>query len=174
MIILKRFFFKKVQSTNNLAIRKINSGFSNGIIIADYQTNGRGQYGRKWISFKGNLFISVFFKVKKNLSIKKMTNLNCTLLKTLFSKIAKRSVSIKYPNDLLLNKKKFCGILQETQYSKNSKFLVIGIGVNLVKNPKIKNYPTTNIFKETGLKIKKTNLINNIAISYVKKLKLFA
>ena len=51
---------------------------------------------------------------------------------------------------------------------------MIGIGINLVKSPKIKNYPTTNILKETGIKVKKYDLIKNIEKSYIKNLKLFA
>ena len=73
----------------------------------------------------------------------------------------------------LVNKKKICGILQETTFNKKVKFIVIGIGINLIKNPKIKNYPTTNILKETGIKVKKMNLIKNIEKNYIKNLKLF-
>ena len=55
---LKRFLFKKVKSTNNTAIRLINRGNNNGIISAEIQTKGKGQRTNKWISNKGNLFIS--------------------------------------------------------------------------------------------------------------------
>jgi BirA family biotin operon repressor/biotin-[acetyl-CoA-carboxylase] ligase len=52
---LKKFNFKIVNSTNDLAIRIIkNSNNKSGIIIAKRQKKGRGQYGRKWTSFKGN------------------------------------------------------------------------------------------------------------------------
>jgi len=57
----KKFFYKKVKSTNDLALKKIRTGYGNGIIVADYQNEGRGQYGKKWISFKGNLFLTIFF-----------------------------------------------------------------------------------------------------------------
>ena len=60
----KQFNFKKVKSTNQTAIRiikKNNHDF--GIIISETQTGGRGQYGRKWISFKGNVFLSFFFRL---------------------------------------------------------------------------------------------------------------
>ncbi len=170
----KKFFFKKVNSTNDIAIKKIKSGHSNGIIISDYQKRGRGQYGKKWISFKGNLFLSIFFKIKKKNSIKKLTILNCHLLKKLLSKCFKQKITIKHPNDLLINNKKFCGILQETTFNDKDKFIIIGIGLNLIKNPKIKKYPTTNILEETGLKIKKLNLAKKIENIYSINLKLFA
>ena len=77
----KKFFYKKVNSTNDLAIKKIKTGFTKGIIIADYQKKGRGQYGKKWLSFKGNLFITIFFEIKKNIKLRKIITLNCKIIK---------------------------------------------------------------------------------------------
>ena len=173
-MIFKKFFYKKVNSTNDLAMKKIKNGITQGIVIADYQKKGRGQHGKKWLSFKGNLFITIFFKLKENINIKKITILNCKIIKKTLFKYIKKTISIKPPNDLLINKKKICGILQEIKFNNKSKFIVIGIGINLIKSPQIKNYPTTNIFKETGFKVKKHDLIKNIEKNYIKNLKLFA
>ena len=170
----KKFFYKKVNSTNDLAIKKIKVGIVKGIIIADYQKKGRGQQGKKWLSFKGNIFMTIFFKIKENINIKKITILNCKIIKKVLFQFIKKTIVIKPPNDLFINKKKICGILQEIKFKNESKFLIIGIGINLVKSPKIKNYPTTNILKETGIKVKKYDLIKNIEKSYIKNLKLFA
>ena len=170
----KKFFYKKVNSTNDLAIKKIKTGLTKGIIIADFQKKGRGRFGNKWLSYKGNLFMTIFFEIKKTIQLKKITTLNCKIIKSALIQYFKKSIAIKYPNDLLVNNKKICGILQETAINKKLKFIIIGIGINLVKNPKIKNYPTTNILKETGLKVKKPNLIKNIEKNYIKNLKLFA
>ena len=64
--------FKKVKSTNDTAIRILrNSKLNYGMIIAETQSKGRGQYGRKWISLKGNLFVSFFYSLE---------NLNLTFL----------------------------------------------------------------------------------------------
>ena len=170
----KKFFYKKVNSTNDLAIKKIKTGSAQGIIVADYQKKGRGQHGKKWLSFKGNLFITIFFKIKHNINIKKITILNCKIIKKILLKYIKKTISIKAPNDLLINKKKICGILQEIKFNNEVKFIVIGVGINLIKNPKIKNYPTTNILSETGFKVKKIDLIKNIEKNYINNLKLFA
>ena len=63
---LKKFKFKKVKSTNNTAIRIIKeTKYNLGMVVAETQANGRGQYGRKWISSKGNLFISFFNELNK-------------------------------------------------------------------------------------------------------------
>ena len=52
---LKIFKYKKVKSTNDIAIRKIRSGIKNGIVTSDVQSSGRGRHGNKWVSYKGNL-----------------------------------------------------------------------------------------------------------------------
>ena len=170
----KKFFYKKVNSTNDLAIKKIKEGINKGIIIADYQKKGRGQQGKKWLSFKGNIFMTIFFKIKENINIKKITILNCKIIKKVLFQCIKKTITIKPPNDLLVDKKKICGILQEIKFNQKHKFIIIGIGINLIKNPIIKNYPTTNILKETGFKVKKLNLIKKIEKNYIKNLKLFA
>ena len=170
----KKFFYKKVNSTNDLAIKKIKVGITKGIIIADYQKKGRGQQGKKWLSFNGNIFMTIFFKIKENINIKKITILNCKIIKKVLFQCIKKTITIKPPNDLLVDKKKICGILQEIKFNQKHKFIIIGIGINLIKNPIIKNYPTTNILKETGFKVKKLNLIKKIEKNYIKNLKLFA
>ena len=88
----KQFKFKKVKSTNNTAIRIIkNSNFKYGMVISDTQTMGRGQYGKKWISHKGNLFVSFFYELKNiNLSISRLTKFNCLLVKKLLTNYYKK------------------------------------------------------------------------------------
>ena len=170
---LKKFFYKKINSTNDMAIQKIKNGFSRGLVFAVGQKKGRGQYGKKWISLKGNLFLSVFFVINKQIPLKKITYLNCQIIKKTLSKLFKTKLSIKLPNDLLINKKKVCGILQETIINNDKKFIIIGIGINLKKNPIIKNYPTTNLLEETGLKITRFKLLNVIKKDFEKNLKKF-
>jgi BirA family biotin operon repressor/biotin-[acetyl-CoA-carboxylase] ligase len=84
---LKKFNFKKVNSTNDLAIRIIkNSKNKSGIVIAEIQKKGRGRYGKKWISYKGNLFVSIFFTIDKiNLTLGQITKINCLLIKKILS-----------------------------------------------------------------------------------------
>ena len=51
--------YESVDSTNNVAIRRIKQGkIEPTLIIANFQRRGRGQYGRKWVSHKGNIFVS--------------------------------------------------------------------------------------------------------------------
>tara|TARA_B110001450_G_C17632203_1_gene485697 strand:- start:7 stop:564 length:558 start_codon:yes stop_codon:yes gene_type:complete len=155
---LKKFNFKTINSTNDLAIRIIKtSRTKSGIVIAEKQINGRGQYGKRWISYKGNLFVSIFFPIDNiKLSLKNLTKVNCLLVKKLIFEFYKGKISVKYPNDLLINKKKISGILQETLTKSNEKFIIIGIGINLIKSPKIINYPSTSLLDLINIKISST------------------
>jgi len=156
---LKKFNFKIVNSTNDLAIQIIkNTNNKSGIVIAEKQINGRGQYGKRWTSFKGNLFVSIFFQVNKvQLSLKDLTKVNCILVKKLLSNFYKGKIIIKNPNDLLINNMKISGILQEIISKSDKKFIIVGIGINLIKSPIIKNYFTTNLYDLTGVKITPKN-----------------
>ena len=160
----KIFRFKKVKSTNTTAIRVLkNSDIHYGMISSESQNNGRGQYGKKWISYKGNLFVSFYFKLDNlKISIKQLTKLNCLLVRKLLSTYCKKKIIYKKPNDLLVDRKKICGILQETLKKFDKKYLIVGIGINLIKNPYIKNYPTTNLYELTGKKILKSKIENEL------------
>ena len=160
----KIFRFKKVESTNKTAIRIIkNSNIDYGMVIANTQKRGRGQYGKKWISYNGNLFISFFYKYDQlDVSLKQITKINCLLVKKLLSTYYKKKIIFKKPNDLLINKKKICGILQEKISKLNKKYLIVGIGINLIKNPNLKNYPTTNLSELLEKKVSKNKIEKQI------------
>ena len=130
----KKFKFKKVKSTNNTAIRIIKeTKYNLGMVVAETQVNGRGQYGRKWISSKGNLFVSFFNELNKsNLTISAITKINCLLVKKLLSKFTRKKILFKKPNDLIVDKKKISGILQEVIICEEKKFLIIGVGLSLI------------------------------------------
>ena len=74
----------------------------------------------------------------------------------------KNKIIFKKPNDLLIDRKKICGILQETLVKLNKKYLIVGIGINLIKNPYIKNYPTINLLDLTKKSISKSKIENEI------------
>ena len=167
------FRFKKVKSTNNTAIRIIrNSKLENGMIISELQSDGRGQYGRRWISEKGNLFVSLFY-IQNNLylTLKQLTKINSFLVKKLLAKYYKKKIDFKKPNDLLINKKKICGILQETIDKLDNKYLIVGIGINLIKSPNINNYPTTNLYDLIKKKISKKKIEMDLKQIFENKLK---
>ena len=167
---LKQFNFKKVKSTNQTAIRLIKSSKNEfGLIVSEAQSKGKGQYGRKWISYKGNIFLSFFYKLENiNLSLSSLTKINCFLVKDVISKYYKKKITFKLPNDLLINKKKICGILQEKIEKSKKQYLIVGIGFNLIKSPNIPNYPTTNLLKITNQKINKKKFVKELKITFEK------
>ena len=172
---LKKFRFKKVKSTNNTALRIIKkTNYTLGMVVAQSQVKGRGQYGKKWISSKGNLFVSFFNELnQKNLSINTITKINCLLVKKLLSKFTSKKISYKKPNDLLIDKKKISGILQEIILVKDKKFLITGIGINIIKNPNIRNYPATNLQEVIKKSISKLKVENKLKQIFEKNLSKF-
>ena len=170
---LKIFRFKKVNSTNNTAVRIIKkTNLDYGMIISEMQNNGRGQYGKKWISYKGNLFISFFYSLEKiDVALKQLTKINCLLVKKLLSFYYKKKIILKKPNDLLINRKKICGILQETLIKLDKKYLIVGIGINLIKSPNIKNYPTINLSEIVNKNFKKKDIESKLKKIFEMKLK---
>ncbi len=125
-MIIKSFNYKFVNSTNDIAINLIKQkNIKAGFVLAEKQKKGRGQRGKKWISYKGNLFISIFFSLEKiNLTLKQLTKTNTKLIIKLISQYYKKKIKVKLPNDILINKKKICGILQETIQKNDNKYLI--------------------------------------------------
>ena len=168
----KKFKFKRIKITNNTAIRIIKeTNCKLGMIVAETQINGKGQYGRKWISLKGNLFVSFFNELNKTkLTINAITKMNCLLVKKLLSLFTSKKILFKNPNDLLINKKKISGILQEVIFLRGKKFLITGIGINIKKNPIIRNYPATNLQEVTKKSISKLIVENKLKQLFEKNL----
>lgn len=165
---LKKYKFNFVTSTNDKALSIIKKTNKNsGIILANNQSKGRGRYGKKWISYNGNLFMSVFFNIDKlKLTKEKLSKLNFMIIKKVLKKYCNKRIQIKFPNDILVEKRKICGILQEKFMYKKSNFLIIGIGINLVKNPKIRNYPTTCLSNITNYNINRELIFKDIKKTY--------
>ena len=162
--------YKKVTSTNDTAIKLIKKkGKISGYICSERQTKGRGTYGKKWISCKGNLFGSIFFPLNNNYpTFNEFSIINPVLISNVIRKFCKnKKINLKFPNDILINKKKICGILQEIITNKSKKFLIIGIGLNIIANPiVIKKFKATNIYAETQKKPKLNEIIKLITSSY--------
>ena len=165
--------YKKVKSTNDIALKLIKKKITNAtLIITEKQTNGRGRVGKKWISKKGNLFISLFFKFDhKKINFKQFAILNAYLLKKVISKIILKKIKIKWPNDLLYNDQKFCGILQEVIRFNNLDYLIVGIGLNTNVDPQNKSFKSTSLKNILNKKIDNKKILKNIIIAYEKFLK---
>ena len=168
----KIFKFKNVTSTNDVAMNLIKEDKKEtGCIYAEIQTKGRGTRGRRWISQKGNFFGSIFFPLKNDYPpFNEFTIINPVIISGVMENFCeKKNISFKWPNDVFLNGKKICGILQELITLNRKKYLIIGIGINIVSNPNIKaKYETTNIFLETRKIPSIKEIIKQIIFSYEK------
>ena len=162
--------YKKVKSTNDVAMKLIKRNILEPTLITtEKQTSGRGRIGKKWISLKGNLFITLFFKFdQKKINFKQFAVLNAFLLKKVISKIISKKIKIKWPNDLLFNKLKFCGILQEVINFDNFDYLIVGIGLNTNIVPQNENFKSTCLKNILNKKVDNQKILKKIAIAYEK------
>ena len=125
--------------------------------------------GKKWISQKGNLFISIFFEIdQKRINFKQFAILNAFLLRKLLSKFISKKVKIKWPNDLLYKKEKISGILQEVITYNQKNYLIVGIGVNTNIVPKNKSFSSTSLKNIIDRKIDNKEILKNIKNNYEK------
>ena len=167
---LKMIKFKNVKSTNDEAIKLIKSNKTKPTIIHSYnQSKGRGTMGKKWISKKGNIFLSIFFKMNiKKYNFKDFAIVNPHIIRGVLEMFSKYKVSVKWPNDLLIKKKKVCGILQETIEHKESKYLIIGIGINTKYAPISNSFKSISLLNCSNNKIKNEDIVLKIKISFEK------
>ena len=165
---LKIIKMKKVKSTNSIALKLIKRKILKPTLITSLaQTNGRGTMGKKWISIKGNLFISIFFDISsKKMTFKNYSVLNPYIIRNILNKYSKEKIYIKWPNDILIKGKKICGILQEVIEFKNKKYLIIGIGINTLVSPIGKNFKSISLLNCSNTVIKNSKILNDIKLAY--------
>ncbi len=152
-----------VDSTNNYAAKLISEGkIQNGsVIMADFQTNGRGQRGNTWQSVSSeNLMFSLVFQpigITPDQQIRLSWYTAVIWIKCLhrFSIAAQ----IKWPNDIFVGENKLGGILIEQQILGNTiAWSIVGCGMNVNAHPELKN--TSSIFEQTQVHFKPRTVLN--------------
>ncbi len=159
--------FKSIESTNDFL--KVNSkSLANGtIVVSEEQTNGRGRSNHLWISEKGNLYFSFLIKddVTRMEIFKYIANTSVAIIRLLRGFRIKSE--IKYPNDILVEDKKICGILIESYGSLDIKYLVVGVGINVNQQDfKGLNKKATSIKNETNKSRDLDKILNIFIQSY--------
>lgn len=131
----KLFVFDTIDSTNACAKVLAEIDIDNGtVVIAEYQTEGRGRLGRSWNSEKGkNLLFSVIMKPQIHRSLVGLLPLYAALsVAQGIREMLNIEVECKWPNDILIHSKKCCGILLESSLKVETlKYAIIGIGINV-------------------------------------------
>ncbi len=158
-----------IPSTNSLAMTLLKEGAAEGtIVVTDHQTDGRGQKGSSWYASAGeNLTFSLILR-PQNLE-KQLFHLSqaasLSLCEAIKNRCADADVRIKWPNDILMNRKKVAGILIESQWEGHAiKGTVVGIGVNVnqVSFPDGLRHPATSLRLACGRPMDRGQLIRDI------------
>ena len=127
--------FQSLKSTNEFALSlKGMPVFSEGLLVTtDHQSKGKGQLGNSWDSASGlNILLSVVIEPKISLNRQFDINKIVTLAIYDFLTSFSSNISVKWPNDILLDKKKIAGVLIENIVANNIiSYSVIGIGLNV-------------------------------------------
>ncbi len=135
----KVYYFDSVDSTQNFAtnIAKNQDEFGS-VVIAESQTLGKGRLGRKWISPKGGIWLSVI--LQPSFDISKITLIPFAVavaLSDAIEKSLKIKTELKWPNDLTIHGKKVAGIIIDASIeSTRVESVVVGVGINFKINPK--------------------------------------
>ena len=158
------YFFKNIENSND-KIKEVFKKNDNSrlALFCINQKKGRGRKGRVWKSKVGDLTCSIL--IKKKLDITEIGRINIivvSIIISIFEDLGLNNVKFKWPNDIIINKKKVAGILIETNISKNSVTqFIIGIGVNIKSRPNNLKCSSTSLF-ENGLRIKAHKLFFSI------------
>lgn len=150
--------FSKIGSTNDYLKDNYEKLDSFTFVKTKYQLEGRGQFDRKWVSFKGRNLLFSF--IIKNTPFNQMNLIKEWVKASIFQLLEDLGLkpSFKEPNDIYVNNKKICGILIETKSDeKMFRYVIVGIGLN-VNQIIFPSLNATSILKET----KKTNKIKII------------
>lgn len=168
--------FQELDSTNQ-TLQELSAKEKEGlVVVADRQRLGRGRRGRTWESQEGNAYFSLLLKPQTDTKAAPMLTLVAaySLAKYLRSKMV--DCEIKWPNDLVVNGKKICGILTEmTLDGSRIAAVIVGIGVNLVPGtipPELCDV-ATSIEEACGVRLTRQELIRGFLEEFERNYQIF-
>jgi BirA family transcriptional regulator, biotin operon repressor / biotin---[acetyl-CoA-carboxylase] ligase len=165
--------FDSIDSTNSKAKQLADSAEADGtIIISEEQTNGRGRLGRSWVSpkYKG-IWMSIILKPDLNpMEAVKLTQIAAASLVLASSELGVKTF-VKWPNDIVMNHKKVCGILTEMSAELTRiNYVIVGIGINV--NIDEADFPedikpiATSLKAETKASVNRKELVGKILSNF--------
>jgi len=159
-------YYPSVTSTNDIARQQALLNAPEGTaVIADRQTTGRGRLKREWVSPPGNIAVTVVLYPGRN-NLTYLTMLAALAVLYSIEKTTGLHCQLKWPNDVLINNKKVCGILLESHVAADFvDYAIIGIGINV--NMKLADYPeiasiATSLADEVGEEVSRLTLLHNL------------
>jgi BirA family transcriptional regulator, biotin operon repressor / biotin---[acetyl-CoA-carboxylase] ligase len=165
------YFFNRIGSTNDFARSLLENGAGDGtLVIADEQTLGRGRLDRRWITPPGSaLAFSLVLRptpLEQTVIGRFAPLCGLAVCKALAEKYGLKA-EVKWPNDVLLDRRKTCGVLVEAHWlGTNLQGLVAGIGVN-VSPPSVPDktqvlFPATCVEDHSGARVEREDLLSAI------------
>ncbi|NLV87894.1 MAG: biotin--[acetyl-CoA-carboxylase] ligase [Tissierellia bacterium] len=154
------YYFNSIDSTNKKAKEIAQDEQEGTVIIAEEQTAGKGRMGRSWVSPKGKgIWMSLILKpTMEPMKVPKLTLIGAAAVHKALENM-KIKAQVKWPNDILIDGKKICGILTEMSGELNMvNYVIMGIGINV--NLDEKDIPDQLKDKATSLKISTGKEIN--------------
>lgn len=166
------FYYPVLPSTMDAAREQARKGAKDGtVVIAGEQTAGRGRLNREWLSPKGNIALSIILKPDATSLPYLIMVASLAVLRSI-KKITGQKAQIKWPNDILIDGKKVCGILIENELKGNKvDFCIVGIGINVTLNaadfPAI-NETAASVISVKGQKDLRAPLIRRLLVEFEK------
>ena len=160
-------YFKETESTNIIAREMADSVEEGTVVIAESQTGGRGRIGRKWLSPEGGIWLSIILKPNIQPSYAPRITLMAGVSVAKTIRNIGLPAKIKWPNDILINGRKVCGILTEIEAEIDMiEYCVVGIGIDA--NVDTESFPeeirdsSTSLKKELGHEINRADFVRNL------------
>jgi len=161
-------YYPKLTSTMDVARREAQQGAAEGtVVIAGEQTAGRGRIKRAWLSPKGSIALSVILYPGVTY-LPFLIMLASLAVVHSIDKVAGLKSQVKWPNDVLINGRKVCGILVESEVRGDKvNYAIIGIGINA--NFRVSDFPeissiATSLSDELGRDISRLDLIQCLLV----------
>ena len=172
--------FTELDSTNNYAMTIISRGMAeHGLTIrADYQTKGKGQRGNVWLAEESkNLLVSFILDMKSE-NLSNVFLLNCAfceaIAELLMVQFNLKNVSIKWPNDIIVDNKKIAGVLIENiLQGADWQFAILGLGLNVNQTSFEISTPITSMKKQTTINYNIKDVMKKLIAVINVKYKLF-
>ena len=159
-------YYPSLPSTNDIAKRRAQEGAKEGtVIVAEEQTAGRGRIRRSWLSPRGSIALSIIL-YPPLAYLSSLIMVASLAVAGSIEQVTGLKAQIKWPNDVLVNGKKVCGILVESDVRGNKvDYAVIGIGVNA--NLKLSEFPqiapmATSLSQELGRNVSRREMIRSL------------
>lgn len=158
-------------STNDEILTLLNDDESTAIFTFN-QTKGRGQYGNEWrVIPNQNLAYSIAIKTSKiNISDTSLNYYTAIIVRDFLANLTNAKAKIKWPNDVILNGKKVCGILLEKKKVNHQEFYILGIGINILQEDFSHIPKAGSVLTTTGLSFDLTEFVNQFHQSVISRL----